>query len=76
LRPYRRWVCAWAFSSAQTRFERSLEIVNAGELEAECDKVQEAIKDSDIEQGIKDFKEYLRDSQDLPDTWSKSKGNS
>ena len=57
-------------------FEKSLEIVNAGELEAECDKVQETISKHDVEQGIKDFKEYLRDSQDLPDTWSKSKGSS
>jgi hypothetical protein len=68
-------LCLGVFVCSNT-FERSLEAVNAGELEAECDKVQETISKHDVEQGIKDFKEYLRDSQDLPDTWSKSKGSS
>lgn len=57
-------------------FERSLEVVNAGELETECDKIRDVICKHDVDQGIKDFNEYLRDSQDTPDVWSKSKGNS
>jgi hypothetical protein len=70
-----RRVCAWGFCLLE-HFRKIARSCKRGRVEAECEKVQEAIKDSDIEQGIKDFKEYLRDSQDLPDTWSKSKGNS
>ena len=54
-------------------FERSLELVNTGEWEAECERVGGEMFKHDVDQGIKDFNEYLRDSQDLPDSWSKTK---
>ena len=51
-------------------FLKSLELVNNGEWEAECERVGVIAFEHDVDQGIRDFTEYLRCSQDVPRVWS------